>query len=359
MVELRIFKTGAAVYFLVISAFLSLLLTSCSPDRPAKVVYVSQVANPETLLTQFKKHEIDGFLLWEPYPQEAALEGYGRLLKKSADIWPNHPDCIIAVSGRHIDQATLEAFIWVHIKSTRFINDPKNREKVIKYAVDFTKKDRSVVEKALTNIKFEEYPDRTEFMNYYQELADSPLLTKNLKELGYRTQQDFFNDFIDLKTYDFVRNQLDRDPDWRPAPVSKDRKIRFGRIVPGIFHLASYVAEKEGYYEKVGLVPGQNLDIQDYFHGIAIMQKFKTDELDIAYVGVAPATLKRINDGTDIRVVGGVEGEDSGLVVRKDEDIQSIADLTGKTLAVPAVGNVQYVILEKALRQAGLTPIVR
>ncbi|MCL4440675.1 MAG: hypothetical protein M1609_08825 [Firmicutes bacterium] len=46
-------------------------------------------------------------------------------------------------------------------------------------------------------------------------------------------------------------------------------------------------------------------------------------------------------------------------MVRNDRGIKSVAGLEGKTVAVPAIGNVQYVILEKAIREAGLKPVVR
>ncbi len=322
-------------------------------------VYVTQISNPETLLTKFKNGEIDGFLLWEPYPQEAVLDKYGRMLKTSSEIWPNHPDCVVAVSNERSDEKLLQAFMWAHIKSTRFINAPENKDKVLEYAVEFAQKNTRIIKASLTNIKYEEFPDEAEFRNYYTELTKSPILTRNVTDLGYDSDEEFFSDFLDSRIYEFVRDKLQEDPKWKPDPIPGDREVRFARIVPGIFNLASYIAEKEDIYEEVGLIPGKNLEIQEYFHGIAIMQKFKTNELDIAYVGVAPANLKRINDDIDIRVIGGVEGQDSGLVVRNDREINNVSDLAGKTIAVPAIGNVQYVLLEKALRDGGLKPVVQ
>ena len=338
---------------------MTFVFSSCSKDRPVNEVYITQISNPETLLTKFTNGEIDGFLLWEPYPQEAVLGEFGKMLKTSSEIWPNHPDCIVAVSNERTDEKLLQAFMWAHIQSTRFITDPENKDKVTQYAADFAQKSPEIIQASLTNIQFEEYPDETEFRNYYNELTKSPILTKTVTDLGYASDEEFFTDFLDKEIYEFVRKKLQEDPSWKPNPVSGDRKVRFARIVPGIFNLASYIAEKENIYEQVGLVPGKNLDIQEYFHGIAIMQKFKTKELDIAYVGVAPATLKRINDNIDIRVIGGVEGQDSGLVVRNDRNINSVSDLAGKNVAVPAIGNVQYVLLEKAVREAGLKPVVQ
>lgn len=350
-------KKTALLFSVLFIAFLTL---SCSGQKPnGKSVYITQVANPETMLTKLNNSEIDGFLLWEPYPHEAVLKKYGVMLKKSSEIWPNHPDCVIAAANQGIDRPVLQAFIWTHIKATRFIANPDNREKVIKYAMEFTGKDRQIVEASMSNIRWEEFPDEKEFENYYHELTKSPILTRTVTDLGYSSNRDFFNRFLDKTDYEIVSDKLSADPDWLPEPVKPEKPLRFARIVPGLFHLPSYIAEREGFYQDIGLIPGKNLIIQDYPHGIAIMQKFKTNEIDVAYVGVAPATLKRINDEVDIRVVAGVEGQDSGLVVRKGLNINSVADLEGKTLAVPAIGNVQYVILEKAIREAGLKPVVK
>jgi len=357
VIKLQLFRKTALLFTAI---FIIIFTLSCSGKKPdSKTVYITQVANPETMLTKLNNSEIDGFLMWEPYPQEAVLKKYGFMLKKSSELWPNHPDCVIAASNQRVDRSVIQAFVWTHVKSTRFINDPKNSQQVIKYAMEFTGKDRRIVEASLSNIRWEEFPDEKEFKKYYQQLTKSPVLSKTVTDLGYTSDSDFFKDFLDRKEYEYVREKLEKDPEWHPEPVRTKKTIRFARIVPGLFHLASYISEKEGFYEEVGLVPGKNLVIQDYPNGIAIMQKFKTNEIDVAYVGVAPVTLKRINDGVDVRVIAGVEGQDSGLVVRNGLDIDSVADLKGKTLAVPAVGNVQYVILEKAIREAGLKPVVR
>lgn len=351
-----IFKRSLTLILVITTIFLS----SCnSGHQQSQVVYIKQISNPETLLNTFKHNEIDAFLLWEPYPQEAEIEAYGKILQKSSEIWPNHPDCIVAISGNMSDKSLIEAFMWAHIKSTRFITDPANKEKVLRYAMEFINKNRAVTEAALANTRFDEFPDPAEFKNFYHELTKTPVLTKKVTDMGYKSNEDFFNSFIDLETYNYISAKLNQDPDWQPSKVPGTKTLKFGRIIPGLFHLGSYIAEKEGIYEKVGLIPGQNLEIQNFLHGIAIMQKFKTNELDIAYVGVSPATLKRINDNIDVRIIGGIEGEDSGLVVRNDENINSVSDLAGKTVAVPAIGNVQYLLLEKALRAAGLKTVVK
>jgi len=89
------------------------------------------------------------------------------------------------------------------------------------------------------------------------------------------------------------------------------------------------------------------------------MEAFKAKDVDIAYLGGAPATLKRINDNIAIEIVAGANNEGSGLVVRTDLNINSMEDLEGKTIAVPGVGTVQYTLLDKALREKGLRPVIK
>ncbi len=114
-----------------------------------------------------------------------------------------------------------------------------------------------------------------------------------------------------------------------------------------------FVAQKEGYYEKVGLLPGKNLKLSHFTNGVAVMEAFMIGEIDAAYLGGAPATLKRWNDDIKIRVIAGSNDEGSALVVRKDSPIQSLKDLQGKTIAIPAVGTVQCFLLKKIADQVG------
>src|SRR3989304_974885 len=45
-----------------------------------------------------KNETISGFFSWEPHPAKAVIDGYGRYLVVSKDIWPNHPGCVLVKS---------------------------------------------------------------------------------------------------------------------------------------------------------------------------------------------------------------------------------------------------------------------
>lgn len=356
-----------SLIFLFILLSFVFLWSGCSATKPAaeqknagpeKVVYLSQ-ANPADMATKLAAGEIDGFIAWEPFNAQAVLGGQGRYLKQSGELWPDHPCCVLAVREGLTDQKVLEALAWVHIKSTQFINNPENREKVLQYAGEFTGKNESVVGESLKYIKFVEYPDTNQFRTYYHKLAQSGLLKKTYADIGFKDEETFFRNFLFAEAYNNVKRELANDPEWRPTPLPAGTVLTIGYLNRDLHELAIYIGQKEGYYSQVGLVPGQNLKIREYANGVAVMEGFKAKELDASYLGGSPATLKRVNDDIKIRIVAGANNEGSAIVVAPSSPIREIKDFAGKTIAVPAVGTVQYFVVDTALREAGLKPVLK
>ena len=321
-----------------------------------KLVYLTQTA-PPAMLEQLKAGEIDGFIAWEPFNSTAVNDGDGKYLFTSQDVWEDHPCCVLAINENFKDETTTEALVWAHIKAIRFINDPKNSEKVLQYAGDFTGKGEEVVKKSLENITYVEYPAKDKFEDYYNSLVEGQLLKNSVESIGYADRDGFFEAFLNESVYEKVSGELDKDAGWKPANVPAEQKVRLGYLAADLHQLAMFIADKEGYYKEVGLVNGQNLETKVFPNGVAVMEAFKARDVDIAYLGGAPATLKRINDNIPIEIVAGANNEGSGLVVKNE--INTVAELTGKTIAVPGVGTVQYTLLDKALRAEGLRPVIK
>ncbi len=302
--------------------------------------------------------EIDAYIAWEPFDAQAVIGGQGRYLIQSQDIWPDHPCCVLATAQASQDPGVLDALVWAHVKATDFINNPDNREKVVQYAQEFTGQDRAVVIESLTHIAFVQYPNREQFLTYYADLKKSGLLSRSSAALGYREEKQFLADFLDQDVYDRVKAKLANDPAWVPAPVPEKVKLVMGYICRDLHQLAVYVSQQEGYFEAVGLSKGKNLEISECANGVAVMQAFKVKELNVSYMGAAPAMMKRINDDIRIRIIAGANNNGSSIVVGKNSLIRSVKDLAGKTVAVPAVGTVQYFVLEMALTRVGLQSVL-
>ena len=295
---------------------------------------------PDEMSFALKNGTISGFVSWEPHPAKAVIDGYGRYLVNSKDIWHDHPGCVLVKSEFITDDNMIRALVWAQLKGTRFINDPANREKVIKYASFFTEVDAKTATLALNSTVYNEFPDKNEIKMAFDILD---------KAGGFKNRPNdidgFLSNIILDKYYNDIRQQLDADPDWTPPAVNGS--IRFGFLERNIHYLAVYVAQEEGYFEKVGLIPGKNIKFMKFRNGLAITNAFAHREVDIATFGVTPLLRYWINDNGRIYIISGVNSGGTALVVKADSDIRSIDDLDGKTIATSGFGSIQDLVMRK------------
>ncbi len=301
---------------------------------------------PDEMLTALKNGTIAGFISWEPYPAKAVADGYGKYLVNSTDIWNNHPGCVLAISGYLKDEDMIKALVWAHVKSTRFINDPKNREKVLTYASEFTGVNRTATSAAINNTIYIESPDISEVRKGFEVLDKAGAFKKSQ---SYNDLDGFLSGIILDRYYSEIRKKLDADPNWVPAAV--DGSLRFGYIDSNIHYLGIYVAQKEGYFKKVGLIPDKNLKFLKFRNGLAITDAFNYREVDVAAFGTTPLLRYWINDNGRIYIINGVNSGGTSLVVRADSDIRSIEDLSGSRIATPGFGSIQDTIMRKIFEE--------
>lgn len=340
------------IVIMMVVSMAGLGCTEQSTTEKTDQIYVVKLG-PSDMKSQLRSGDIDGFIAWEPFNAEAVQAGYGKYLVQSSEVWPNHPCCVLATADSYEDEKAIKALVWAHVKATRWINNPENHDELVNYSMEFTGKDRATIEEALSNINYVEYPSESEFRTYYHKLEEGDITTQSLGDLGYEGEDAFFNDFLVKSYYEEVSQKLDENPNWKPEAVSSN--VRLGYLTADLHEVAVYVAQEEGYYEEVGLTPGENLQLKQYSNGPAVMNAFKAGEIDASYLGGAPATLKRINDDTRIHIVAGANNEGSAIVVGADSGINSTEDLAGKTIAIPGFGTVQDFILRQVANNAGLT----
>jgi NitT/TauT family transport system substrate-binding protein len=84
--------------------------------------------------------------------------------------------------------------------------------------------------------------------------------------------------------------------------------------------------------------------------GPAAMEALHANALDLAFVGPTPA-INAYARGGDLVLVANVANGGSVLVARQGSGIAALADLEGKRVAVPQLGNTQDAMLRHLLRQ--------
>lgn len=128
--------------------------------------------------------------------------------------------------------------------------------------------------------------------------------------------------------------------------------VKYG-YQPG--HAQTIIANEKGFYTKE---LGDKIDIQlvKFQSGPSLITALTAGKLDFGQVGDQPAIQAKANN-VDLKIIGKFLFSDkvNGLIVRKDSDITSIADLKGKKVGV-TVGSTGQQLLYIYLESAGLKP---
>lgn len=147
------------------------------------------VVSPPDMLTALQAGQIDGFIAWEPYPSRAVAQHFGTVLASSADIWPDHPCCVLAATTALIAERNQEAkaLVRAHKRATAFIREQP--ERAVAIAVAYTGMSEAIVRLALSQVTYTETPS----------IAGEEQYVNFLNSLGVITVDDaagFTRDFI-------------------------------------------------------------------------------------------------------------------------------------------------------------------
>lgn len=77
-------------------------------------------------------------------------------------------------------------------------------------------------------------------------------------------------------------------------------------------------------------------------------------ELDMGYIGPAPAINGFVKTNGDIQIIAGACDGGAVLVARGDIALSGIQDLHGKKVAIPQFGNTQHIVLKQLLYLNGM-----
>ncbi len=82
-------------------------------------------------------------------------------------------------------------------------------------------------------------------------------------------------------------------------------------------------------------------------------EALRNDSIDVAFM-IAPLAIVLRQQGEDVKVVYIGNRHESSLVVRNDPEINSVSDLSGKTIAVPLKFSGHYLLLKSLKEKYGL-----
>jgi NitT/TauT family transport system substrate-binding protein len=130
-----------------------------------------------------------------------------------------------------------------------------------------------------------------------------------------------------------------------------NEKVKMGYLQSDLHQLAAFIALEKGFFKKEGI----DVVIGGIFKaGPEEMSAFASGDLDIGYVGEAPATVAVANRVANVRIIAQANLEGSAVVISKGSGIRGVKDLVGKTVAVPGYATVQDFLLRKALSNGNI-----
>ncbi len=130
--------------------------------------------------------------------------------------------------------------------------------------------------------------------------------------------------------------------------------VRIGYF-PNLTHAPGLVADAEGFFTR--RIGAGKVKISSFNAGPDVVQALFGGSLDISYIGPSPTVTAYVkSQGEAVRVIAGSTSGGAALVVRPG--ITTAADLKGRKVATPQLGNTQDVALRHWLRQQGLATTV-
>lgn len=120
-----------------------------------------------------------------------------------------------------------------------------------------------------------------------------------------------------------------------------------------VAHSQALIGKAQGNFQEA-LGSEHKIEWKRFDAGSTEMEAILAGEIDIGYIGPAPAINGYIKSKGDVQIITGASDAGAVLVSRKDLNIKEIKELSGKKVAVPQYGNTQDLILRYLLEENGL-----
>ncbi|MBT2444279.1 aliphatic sulfonate ABC transporter substrate-binding protein [Streptomyces sp. ISL-36] len=127
-------------------------------------------------------------------------------------------------------------------------------------------------------------------------------------------------------------------------------KVRLGYF-PNLTHATALVGDQEGIIQKE--LGGTQLEVSTFNAGPSEIEALNADSIDIGFIGPSPAINGYTKSkGNNLRIVGGSASGGVKLVVDPAK-IKTPADVKGKKIATPQLGNTQDVAFLNWIAEQG------
>lgn len=149
---------------------------------------------------------IDGFVIGEPFPSQAEMGGFGRVLFQARDYWPDYMSCILVVRQDLIDQRpqTVQTLVDGIARSGLWLDKGKPQRED---AADFVGRFYYNQKPALLRWALTKPMDRVMYSPLAPRKADFDMVRDLMIETGVLTEKIEFEDYTDTRFSDGAKGQ--------------------------------------------------------------------------------------------------------------------------------------------------------
>ncbi len=179
--------------------------------KPAEVKMVEMA--PPDVSGALAAGAIDGFVMGEPFPSQAEMGGFGRVLFQARDYWPDYMSCILVVRDDLIDKRpdVVQTLVDGIARSGLWLDKSKpHRED----AADFVGRFYYNQKPALLRWALTKPMDRVVYSSLAPRKADFDMVRDMMIETGVLKQKIAFEDYTDTRFSDGAAQQSA----WRYEP---------------------------------------------------------------------------------------------------------------------------------------------
>ena len=159
---------------------------------------------------------VDAFSMGEPYPSQAEMAGFGRVLFHAREYWPDYISCVLVVRQDVIEKRPEAVQVLVDgiARSGLWLENPPRKRARREHAADFVgrfyfRQDPRLLRWALLNPI-----DRVKYEPLSPTRKDFELIVKLMRETGVLERDIGFDEFVDVRFAEGAKTKTE----WRYEP---------------------------------------------------------------------------------------------------------------------------------------------
>lgn len=159
---------------------------------------------------------VDAFSMGEPYPSQAEMAGFGRVLFKARDYWPDYISCVLVARQDVIDNRpeALQVLVDGIARSGLWLDNPPRRQARREHAADFVgryyfRQDPRLLKWALTKPL-----DRVMYQPLTPLRKDFELIVSLMRETGVLDRPIAFEEYVETRFAEGAMHQTE----WKYEP---------------------------------------------------------------------------------------------------------------------------------------------